>query len=81
MDWGWGRRVIGLDKRERNLYFMNNSRRNCGKLIIYICFIKCIRFCRRDYLFCISRRKERELFTEITRCVGDHEKLNDLFTK
>ena len=29
----------------------------------------------RNYLFCISRTKEQELFTEITRCVSKKDKM------
>ena len=50
-------------------------------LIIYICFVKSRRSWRRDYLFCINRTKEIELFTEITSCVSEQERWSDLFSK
>ena len=34
-----------------------------------------------ETIYFVSVEQKKELFTEITRCVGDHEKLNDLFTK
>ena len=54
----------------RKIHFWD-SRRNEEKIrgiIVYICFIKQRRSWRRDHLFYINRTKERELFTEISRC-------------
>ena len=46
-----------------------------GWLIIYIFLIKKRRSSRRDYLFCINRTKEIELFTKIIRCFSEKDEV------
>ena len=64
LNWGWGRRVIGL---ERGIYTSSITLVATVTNISYICFINWWHSWHRD-LFCIDRTKERKFFTEITRC-------------